>query len=176
MCGPFSRTVTSSRGSSRLAREAAVSPAALPPIMTIFTTVSLKVLFPRFDPRIRIAFARSLDEQMAFVLADLHSLEARSADHIVKFAARECRSHRRFDVLRQSSAESCAIFGNFLLHVQPVGTFEVANEQSTFGLEDSIDFSQHGQRVVEDMQSGVGYDDIEIIRLEPHLPCVADLE
>src|SRR5215471_16547018 len=40
MLGPFSRTVMSSRGSIRLAREAAVSPAALPPMMRIFKSVA----------------------------------------------------------------------------------------------------------------------------------------
>ena len=37
MNGPFSRTVTSRRGSRRLARDPAVSPAALPPIMSILS-------------------------------------------------------------------------------------------------------------------------------------------
>src|SRR2546425_6476376 len=97
MCGPFSRTVTSSRGSIRLARDAAVNPAALPPMMTIFT-IHLQILFSRFDPRIRVGFACSLDEPVVFVFADLHTVEARRPDHIVKLHAREGRSHGSFHV------------------------------------------------------------------------------
>src|SRR6266699_4179120 len=37
MCGPFSSTVTLSRRSIRLARDAAVKPAAFPPMMRIFS-------------------------------------------------------------------------------------------------------------------------------------------
>ena len=62
MCGPFSSTVTLSRGSIRLARDAAVKPAAFPPMMRIFsTTPLLQIPFARLNPGIRIAFAGSLD-------------------------------------------------------------------------------------------------------------------
>ena len=57
--GLFSRTVTFSRGSMRFARDAAVRPAALPPMMRIFST---RGTAPALDPGVRIAlaaFARS---------------------------------------------------------------------------------------------------------------------
>ena len=89
---------------------------------------------------------------MAFVLADLYSLEARTADHIVKFAARECRSHRSLDMFRQATAEPGGIFGNFLVHLKPAWTFKVSDEQGPPGFEDSVDFPKHRKRIVKDMQ------------------------
>src|SRR4051812_27390217 len=99
MFGPFSRTVTFSRGSTRLERDAAVNPAAFPPMTRIFSILISQILLAHFDPRIGIALAGALDHEVMLVAFDeADALQPGVPDQPFDFGARERRAKNRFDV------------------------------------------------------------------------------
>src|SRR5437016_8024764 len=131
-----------SRGSSRLARDAAVRPAALPPTMSILS-MRLKVLLSCLDPRIWIALAHALDHEVVVAgRTDTYTLKAGCLYQFPDFCARERCPHGGFNVWPHTIPVTFRMSSDFSAHVESAGPPEITDQMRALWFEDSIDFSE----------------------------------
>src|SRR5262249_9063653 len=115
----------------RLARDAAVNPAALPPIMTICSmSLGLEVLLSGSYPRTLIRLTASLDELVIVLeLTDARSFKPGCLDHLLDFGASEGGPYRGFDLLPHTAAVARRTFFDSAAHFESHRSFKIADQQ-----------------------------------------------